>query len=166
MACGNSDVRLAWANDARTVRSKKTSVGEVGLELVVEPSFVMHRDAFGDHDHQFHPGLCRFHNRTLHRNRGHEDNRRCAIGCFLRVGNAREDRHTVDFGARLLWVGTTDDFGAVLTVEVAVVTACASGQPLVDDLGVLIEKNCHCSSVLIFLVVFSQLRAIRPFRRR
>ena len=80
--------------------------------------------------------------------RGDEDARRGGAGRGDGVAHVGEHRDAVDVGPRLLRAGAGHDLRAVGTVQLAVEAALASGQALVDDLGVLVDEDAHVARCL------------------
>ena len=59
------------------------------------------------------------------------------------VGDGVEDRHALDVLAGLAGSHARDQVGPVLAVAQPVERALAPGQPLDQQLGVLVDKNAH-----------------------
>ena len=109
-----------------TVRAEQPHVGEVALELVEEPCFVVGWHTFGDGHDERDATLGGLHHGILHTRCGDEDAACGCAGCFDGLGHRCVHRHTVDVGASLGWMGAGDYLGAVFSVQAAVVAALSS----------------------------------------
>ena len=123
VARGDTNVGFSGANDAGTVRAEQTNVGEIALEFVEEPGFVVRRDAFGNAHDKRDSAFGSFHHRRLHTGRRDENTTRGRASSSDRVGNVREHRDAIDIGTSLLRVRSTDHLRAIGTVQRRVVLA-------------------------------------------
>ncbi len=158
LAGGDADVALAGADDARAVRAEQAGVREVAHERVVDLRLVLGGDALGDADDEPDAGGGRFEDGARRELRRHGDERRGGAGRGHRVGDRVEDRDAVDVLTRLAGRDAADDLGAVVAVAQAVVLALPAGEALDDDLGVLVDEDCHD--------YFLTSRSQRPHGRR
>src|SRR5262249_40473566 len=114
-------------------------------QLVEEPRLVVRGHALGDADDELDPGLGRLEHRGLHTRGGDEDARRGGAGGGHGIGDGGENGDAVDVGPGRLRAGPGDDPRAVVTVELPVEAALATGEALVDDLGGLVDEDAHLS---------------------
>ena len=97
----------------------------------------------GDADHGADPGVDRLVDRIGSKPRGHEDQRRVRAGVGDGFGNRVEDRHALDVLAALPRRDAGDEIRPVGAIAQAVEAALGAGQPLDDELGVVVDDDRH-----------------------
>src|SRR5581483_2171741 len=143
LAGGDADVALPGGDDAGTVRADELGVGVITLQLVEHQRLVLRRDPLGDADDEPDTGRGRLADGVGRRLRRHDDEGSVRAGLVDRFLHGVVDRDALDVASALAGRHARDDLGAVVPVAEAVEPPLPAGQPLDNDLRVLVDKDAH-----------------------
>ena len=137
----DADLAGVRRDHAGAVRADQARFGM--RQRAFDTHHVKHRDAFGDSDDQFHFSVDGFEDRVRREGRWHVDHRSIGRSDSARFVDRVENGQTEVVGAAFAGGHAADHLRAIGNRLFGVEGALAAGEALADDLGVLINEDCH-----------------------
>src|SRR6516165_3052698 len=148
----DADLALVRGDDTRAIRPDQA--GPAAREAALDAHHVEDRDALGNADDQWDPGIGRLEDRIGREGRRHVDSRRIAAGRGAGLVHGVEDRQIEMSGAAFARRHTADHPRAVGDRLLGVEATLGAGHPLANDFGRSVDEDRHQAASLTAATTF------------
>src|SRR5215207_3089603 len=137
----DADVRLPRRQRAGAVRPEHRDA--LRADVVVDPQHLVGREPLSDADHGLDARVDRLVDGVGREAGRNEDHRRVRASLARRLGHGVEHRDALDLTSAFPGRDAGDDVRPVVAVADTVERAFPAGQPLDDELGVVVDDDRH-----------------------